>query len=53
MVYNIRLSVSDNDTYDSSVRFDDENFTTEQKTAVATAISAMTSAFDTIRDMVI
>lgn len=50
---NIRLSVSDNDSYDSSVRFDDENLTTEQKTEIANAIGNMTDAFDIIRNIVI
>lgn len=49
----IRLSVSDNDSYDSSVRFDDEDLTTEQKTQIAGAISDMTDAFDIIRNIVI
>lgn len=49
----IRLSVSDNDSYDSSVRFDDENMTEQQKTQIASAISDMTDAFDVIRNLVI
>jgi len=49
----IRLSVSDNDSYDSSVRFDDENLSPEQKTQISSAISDMTDAFDVIRNIVI
>lgn len=49
----IRLSVTDNDSYDSSVRFDDENLSTEQKTQISSAISDMTDAFDVIRNIVI
>ena len=49
----IRLSVTDNDSYDSSVRFDDENLSTEQKGQISAAISDMTDAFDVIRNIVI
>lgn len=49
----IRLSVSDNDSYDGSVRFDDETLTTEQKTQISNAISDMTDAFDIVRNIVI
>lgn len=49
----IRLSVSDNDSYDSSVRFDDESYTQAQKDQINSAISDMTDAFDVIRNIVI
>lgn len=49
----IRLSVSDNDSYDCSVRFDDEKLSTEQKGQISAAISDMTDAFDVIRNIVI
>lgn len=51
--YNIRLSISENDSYDSTLRFDSEQLTDAQKQSVNTAIADMTSAMDTIRDIVV
>ena len=51
--YNIRLSIAEKDSYDSTLRFDSEELTTEQKTAINGAIADMTEAMDTIRDIIV
>ena len=51
--YNIRLSISENDSYDSTLRFDEAQLTNEQKETVADSISAMTDAMDAIRNIIV
>lgn len=53
MIYNIRLSIADDDNYESSVRFDDTQLDSTQKTTLNGAISDLKESFDTIRDIVI
>lgn len=53
MTYTIRVSISENDSYDSSLRFETENLTDTQRTTINTAIADLTAAMDTIRDIVV
>lgn len=53
MKYTIKLSISDNDDFSSDIRFDDENMSAEAKQTIQTNISALTTAFDNIRNLII
>ena len=53
MIYTVRLSITDDDTYNADLRFDDTNLTDAQKTTIATAISGLKTNFDTLRDITI
>lgn len=51
--WSVRLSISDSDTYDSSLRFDYDTLNESDKAAISSAIDDLTSAMDDIRDRVI
>lgn len=51
--YNIRLSISEKDSYDSTLRFESDDLSTQQKSDIDAAIADMTAAMDVIRDIIV